>query len=155
MKKIIIFLVIIIGVFAAIGLITKMQQNEKVEGNKYKKNDLQAATIDQLDDPLYQNLILPDDLNKKLKNKEDVTVYFYSPECSYCKQTTPIVNPVAEEMDINLLQYNLLEFEHGFNDYGITHTPTLIHFKDGVELDRIVGAHPEEDFKAFFNENVN
>ncbi|CAM4065364.1 thioredoxin family protein [Lederbergia lenta] len=154
MKKIIIFLVIIIGLFAAIAVITKMQQNEKVEGNIYNKDDLNPATIDQLDDPLYQNIILPNDLNKKLKAKEDVTVYFFSPTCSYCQQTTPIVNPVAEDLDINLLQFNLLEFEHGFNDYNITHTPTLIHFKNGMEEARIVGAHPAEDFEAFFDENV-
>lgn len=154
MKKVIIFLVVIIGLFAAIAVITKMQQSDKIDGNVYKKSDLSPATIDQLDDPNYQNIVLPDDLNKKLKDKEDVTVYFFSPECSYCKQTTPIVNPVAKDMDINLLQFNLLEFQHGYNDYNITHTPTLIHFKKGKEEARIVGAHPAEDFEAFFNDNI-
>lgn len=154
MKKIIIFLAVIIGLFIAIAVVTKIQQNEKIEGNPYKKSELKASTIDQLDDPLYQNIILPDELEKKLKDEKDMTVYFFSPECSYCVQTTPIVSPLAEEMDIDLVQYNLLEFRDGFSVYNIEYTPTIIHFKDGKEEARIVGAHPKEDFTEFFNEYV-
>ncbi|MFS0645439.1 thioredoxin family protein [Siminovitchia sp. 179-K 8D1 HS] len=154
MKKLIIFLVIIIGLFAAIAVITKMQQEKASEGNIYKKEDLHPATVDLLDDPLYQNIILPDELDKKLRNKEDVTVYFFSPTCPHCMETTPIVSPLAKGKNIEVLQYNLLEFENGYEKYKIKYTPTLMHFKDGKEEARIVGAHPKEDFEAWFDEHV-
>lgn len=154
MKKLIIFLVVIIGLFATIAVVTKVQQGQKAEGNKYKKADLHPATIDQLDDPLYQNIILPDELKDRLAKGEDTTVYFFSPTCEFCKKTTPIVNPVADEMGINVLQYNLLEFKNGFNEFGIEYTPTLIHFKDGKEQARFVGAHTSEEFREWFNDNV-
>ncbi|MBS4177553.1 thioredoxin family protein [Lederbergia citrea] len=154
MKKVIIFLVVIIGLFAAIAVITKVQQNEKAEGNIYKKASLHPETIDQLNDPLYQNIILPDELEKKLKSGDDTTVYFYSPDCSFCKQTTPIVNPIAKKIDINLLQFNLKEFPEGRRNYGIEYTPTIVHFKNGKEQSRIVGAHTKEEFETYFNENV-
>lgn len=154
MKKVIIFLVVIIGIFAAIAAITKMQQNQAAEGNPYNKANLKPATIDQLDDPLYQNLILPEELKTKLEDGEDLTVYFYSPTCPHCVETTPVVAPLAEEMDIDLVQYNLHEFEQGWNEYNIESTPTIVHYKDGKETARIVGSQSEATFEDWFNEHV-
>lgn len=155
MKKVIIFLVVIIGIFAAIAVVTTMQQNQAAEGNPYNKADLEPATIDQLDDPNYQNLILPDELQTKLEDEEDVTVYFYSPTCSHCQATTPVVAPMAEDMGIDLVQYNVLEFEQAWDQFNIEGTPTIIHFEDGQETARIVSSQPTETFEAWFNENVN
>ena len=153
MKKMMIFLVVIIVIFSAITFITNTQKTQKSKGNPYNKNNLRASTIDQLNDPNYQNLILPDELAKDLKNKEDKTVYFYSPECPHCQRTTPIVAPLAEEMGIDLVQYNLLEFEQGWDDYHIDSTPTIIYFKNGVESKRIVGYNEKEVFKKWFEDN--
>lgn len=154
MKKIIIFLVAIVALFAAIALITSMQNNQKAEGNKFKKANLEPATVELLDDPNYQNVILPEELEEKLKNNEDVTVYFYSSSCIHCKRTTPVLAPLAEDMGVDMVQYNLLEFEQGWDQYRIESTPTLVHFEDGKEVARIVGEQPEEEFKTFFEENV-
>ena len=83
---------------------------------------------------------------------EDVTVYFFSPTCPHCVRTTPVVAPLAKDMDVDLVQYNLLEFEQGWNDYGIESTPTIVQYKDGKEVNRIVGYQEEATFKDWFNE---
>lgn len=131
-----------------------MQKNQKLENNPYQTKDLKPETIDQLDDPLYQNIILPDELNAKLDDNEDVTVYFFSPTCSYCNKTTPIVSPLAEEMDIDLVQLNVLEFEEAWDDYNLEATPVIIHYENGKEKDRITGYGEKEAFENFFKENV-
>lgn len=154
MKKLVIFLVVIIGIFATIAGLTVKQQKEKSEGNMFQKDKLDPATINQLDDPLYQNIILPDVLKERLANKEDVTVYFYSPKCDYCVETTPVVSPVAKDLNIDLVQFNLLEFQEGFQEFAVEFTPTIIHYKNGKEHERIVGAHTEEEFEDWFNEYV-
>ncbi|VEF48809.1 Thioredoxin domain-containing protein [Bacillus freudenreichii] len=154
MKKLIIFLVIIIALFAAIAGITKWQQSKKSEGNIYKKENLHPATIDLLDDPLYQNIILPEELEKKLNNKENVTVYFFSPTCPHCMKTTPELIPAAEKMGVDVYQFNLLEFEDGWNQYRIKYTPTLIHFKNGEEDARLVGGNPQNEIETWFEEHV-
>lgn len=153
MKKVIIFLVIIIGLFAAMFFINKAQNEEKAEGNPYGKDTLHPETVEQLDDPNYQNIITPDNLEKKLNNKEDATVYFYSPTCPHCQRTTPVVAPLADDMEVDLVQFNLLEFEDGWNQYGIESTPTIVQYKDGKEVNRIVGYNEEEVFETWFNEN--
>lgn len=91
-------------------------------------------------------------IDEKLKNKENVTVYFYSPTCGYCKQTSPIVVPLAEKMNINLYLFNLLEFNDSWDQYHIEGTPTIIHFNKGIEKGRMEGLSTLEDFKKWFSE---
>jgi thiol-disulfide isomerase/thioredoxin len=154
LKKIIIFLVVIIGLFAAIFLVTNMQNEEKAKGNPYGKESLHPETVKQLDDPNYQNIITPDDLDQIIKDGKDATVYFYSPTCPHCVRTTPVVAPLAKDLDIELLQFNLLEFENGWNSYGIEETPTIVQYKDGKEVNRVIGYQEEPVFKTWFNENT-
>nr|WP_239583426.1 thioredoxin family protein [Metabacillus iocasae] len=130
-------------------MVTNMQNKEKAEGNPYNKETIHPETAKQLDDPNYQNQILPDQLDQVIDNKETATVYFYSPTCVHCQAATPVVVPMAEEMEINLQKFNLLEFDTMWDKYGIESTPTIIHYVDGKEVDRLVGNQPEETFKAW------
>ncbi|KXG09992.1 thioredoxin family protein [Anoxybacillus rupiensis] len=150
MKKILIFGTVILALFLAISWITSYQQTEKAKDNPYKKEKLDPATIEQLDDPNYKNLILPDELAKKLDNHETVTVYFYSPTCPHCEKTTPIVVPLAKKMGIDLKLFNLLEFEDGWDTYHIDGTPTIVHFENGKEVKRIDGYREENVFRDWF-----
>ncbi|HWO78309.1 MAG TPA: thioredoxin family protein [Bacillus sp. (in: firmicutes)] len=154
MKKVLIFLAIIVVLFGGMAFLNYAQNADKLKDNPYRTNNLKQSTIDLIGDPLYDNIILPDDLEEKLANKEDVTVYFFSPECVHCQATTPIIDPMTEDMGIDLVKYNILEFEQGWDDYAIEATPTIIHFKDGEEYKRITGAQDEKVFKDFFTETV-
>lgn len=149
MKKILLFSGVIIAIFALLALITTHQQKEKTEGNPYGKDQLDAATIDVLDDPEYQNIITPDGLEDKLKEEKDVYVYFFSPTCPYCQKATPVVNDVMDANDVHMNKYNLLEFVEGWNKYGIQGTPTLIHYVDGKEVSRIEGGREESEYNAW------
>ncbi|MFK2825895.1 thioredoxin family protein [Bacillus sp. B190/17] len=153
MKKIIIFGAIVLAIFGAITFLTKYQQNEAAKDNPYGKDELHPETIKQLNDPNYSSLILPDELEKKLENSEDMFVYFYSPTCPHCQATTPVLMPAAKDKNVVIHQFNLLEFEDGWNDYHIESTPTLVYFKDGVEQQRLVGSQPKEKLEQFLEVN--
>jgi thiol-disulfide isomerase/thioredoxin len=155
MKKIAIFLAIIIALFVGMAVVTNMQNKAKIgDENPYKKDNLDQTTIDILDDPNYQKIILPEELEEKLDNKEDVTVYFFASNCSHCKVTTPVLMPLAEELDVDIVQYNLLEFQQGWDQYGIEGTPTLVRYEDGKEVARIDGSREEAVFEQWIEENV-
>ncbi|EGA89763.1 hypothetical protein GPDM_08865 [Planococcus donghaensis MPA1U2] len=154
MKKLLIIAGIVVVIFAGIILLTNQSNDSKLANNPYDTDDLNQATIDQLDDENYQNLILPADLEKQIASGEPTTVYFYSPLCGYCKETTPVLMPVAEDMDVDVLQYNLLEYEEEAAPYQIEATPTLVHYEDGKEVSRWVGAQPKENIELFFNDVV-
>ncbi|WP_156288812.1 thioredoxin family protein [Oceanobacillus salinisoli] len=155
-KKMLSIVGVIVLLLVALYFVVQYQNNQALEGadNPYGTTDLDQATIDQLDDPNYGNQILPDELSEQLENGEDVTVYFYSPTCVYCQNTTPYLVPLAEENNIDMKKYNLLEFGQEAVPYAIESTPTLVHFENGEEAARIVGQRPEEEFQAFFDEYV-
>lgn len=122
------------------------------KNNPYGKRNLNPATVKLLDNPLYQNLILPDDLAARLRRGEEVYVYFFSPLCPHCVRTTPVVVPLARQLGIDLKLYNVLEFEQGWTDYRIEGTPTIVHFRGGAEVGRIEGEAPEDVFRRWFQE---
>ena len=154
MKKMLIIGGVIVAIFALIIVLTNMSNSKKLADNPYDKEDLDQSTIDLLDDENYQNIALPDEVAKQIESGEPTTVYFFSPTCPHCQATTPVLMPVANDMDVDVLQYNLLEYEQGWQDYFIKATPTLVHYENGEEVSRWVGSQPKENIEEFFNEIV-
>ncbi|RWZ55213.1 thioredoxin [Halobacillus fulvus] len=153
-KKMIIFATVLAALVAVLVFVVNYQNTQQAEGNPYGKDNLDQATIDQLDDPLYDNQILPDELDERIQSGEPTTVYFYSPTCIHCQRTTPVVVPMTEELGIDMVKLNLLEFPSTGNQYQIQSTPTIVHYENGEEVERIVGERPEGEFEAFFNEHA-
>jgi len=155
-NRMLIILGVVIVLFVALYVVVDYKNKQTIEhaGNPYGKDNLKQETIDQLDDPLYQNQIIPKDLDEKLANKEDLVVYFYSPVCVYCLETTPILVPLSEELGVDVKKFNLYEFQDYKHQYNITGTPTLVYYENGEEVERLEGAQSEEIFQDFFEEYV-
>lgn len=156
-KRMFIILGAIVILFAALVFVVNHKNNEKIEktSNPYGKDNLRQETIDQLDDPLYQNQIIPSKLDEKLENGDDVLVYFYQPTCDHCKVETPKIVPESEKAGVDLKKVNLLEFgdQSYWDRYFVKGTPTLVQYKDGKEEKRISGeGHTNEEYKKFFEE---
>jgi thiol-disulfide isomerase/thioredoxin len=156
-KKVLIFIGVVVLLFGALIFVVTYQNNQALEDNDnpYGTTDLEQPTVDLLGDPNYDNIIQPEDLNEQVDSGEEVTVYFFSPTCQFCMETTPYLKPLAEENGIDMKQFNLLEFGQEGNRYAIESTPTLIHYEDGEEVARIVGQRSEEEFQSFFDEYVH
>ncbi|MFV8828804.1 thioredoxin family protein [Alkalihalobacterium sp. APHAB7] len=152
MKKIIIFIVVVVAIFAALAVVNNASTSKKVEGNPYGKSNLNQATINQLDDPNYQNIILPDELKASLEAGESMTVYFYQPTCPACVEVSPIIVPMTADMGIDLKLYNLLEFNEGWSEHNIQSTPTIVHYENGQELGRVEGLYSEEEYRSWFEQ---
>jgi len=74
-----------------------------------------------------------------------VLVDFWAPWCGPCLITGPILEELAEEFESRVLmtKFNVDEGSRTPAQYGIMAIPTLIIFKDGKEVDRVVGAVPK------------
>ena len=153
MKKLAIVGGVVVVLFAAIIVLTNMKNSDKLKDNPYGTNELKQSTIDLLSNENYQNIILPDALAEKVASGEGVVGYFFSPECSHCMNYTPKMMPIAKELEIEVNQLNLLEYD-SWETYNITATPTLIYFEDGKEVARIEGDASEETTRQFFNDVV-
>lgn len=150
MKKLLAIGGFIVIVFVLILVLNNQSNKGKLKDNPYGRDNLQQATIDLLDDKNYQNIVLPEDLKKEIEKGEPVTAYFFSPLCSYCKEMTPVMMPIANEMGVDVKQFNVLEFDQKSIDYQIEATPTMILFDNGEEVGRMVGGQPEDNIRIFF-----
>lgn len=156
MKKLLIIGSVIVVLFIAIVVLTKVSNESKLTSakNLYGDKELKQETIDQLDDENYQNIMLPEELEKKIKAGEDVNAYFFSPTCVHCQAFTPVLMPIAKKLGVDIAQINVYEYEDLWNQYNLEATPTFIHFEDGKEVNRFVGALPEEELRAYLNTEV-
>ncbi|WP_424766746.1 thioredoxin family protein [Paenibacillus sp. sgz302251] len=159
-KMIYVYISIIIILFGAIFVLSNSSEVNALYDKKV--SDLNPETRKLLDDPNYQNIILPAELDKKIADKEDFFIYLFASDCGHCKNTTPQLMPLVDELGIELPQFNLREFESYFNKLNVNYTPTLAYYEDGVEVERLEGGLATEgtssgytldDYRAFFNKH--
>ena len=84
--------------------------------------------------------------NEILNHSGISLVDFYADWCGPCKMVSPIVDEIANEYtDIKVGKVNVDESNDLAAKYGIVSIPTLIVFKNGKELTRIIGYQPKEN----------
>ena len=78
-----------------------------------------------------------------------VLVDFYADWCGPCKMVAPVVAEIAEEReDVKVAKVNVDAAMSVAAAFGIVSIPTLIVFRDGKEVNRIVGYRPKEEILA-------
>jgi len=82
-----------------------------------------------------------------------VLVDFWADWCMPCKMMAPILNEVAEATDgtATIYKLNVDEQQQVAAQYGIRSIQTMILFKDGKEVERIVGVKSKEAVIASIN----
>lgn len=88
---------------------------------------------------------------KEVINSERlVLVDFWAPWCMPCKIIAPSVDKIAEEMkkDVKVLKSNVDENPDIATELSVLNIPTLILFKDGKEVARIIGVNSKEAMEA-------
>ncbi len=72
---------------------------------------------------------------------ELILVDFWAEWCMPCKMMTPILNDVAEALDDDAFvgKVNIEQYQSIASEYNVRSIPTLILFKNGIEINRFVG----------------
>ena len=78
-----------------------------------------------------------------------VMVDFWAVWCGPCRIVAPIVDELAQEYEgrLRVLKLNTDENPDVASRYQIMGIPTLLFFKDGKPVDKIVGAAAKKQFK--------
>lgn len=74
-------------------------------------------------------------------------VDFWATWCGPCRVLGPTVDDIAKEYEgkVTVVKCNVDDCEDIAVEYGIRNIPTLIFFKDGQPVDRLVGAVPKSE----------
>ena len=76
-----------------------------------------------------------------INSKEVVLVDFYATWCGPCKMLAPILEQVCEEVAENTLIAKL-DIDNALDvakEFGVMSVPTMIIFKNGKEVERLIG----------------
>ena len=78
-----------------------------------------------------------------------VLVDFWATWCGPCRMLSPVIDKLAEtyEGKVNVVKCNVDESSDIPMKFGIRNIPTLLFFKDGQLVDRLVGAVPQAEIE--------
>jgi thioredoxin 1 len=81
-----------------------------------------------------------------LDAKTPVLLDFYANWCGHCQKLLPLLDEVAAEMDgkLSVMKVNVDENRDFAQKFDIKGLPTMLLFKDGSEVDRLIGFMPKD-----------
>lgn len=81
---------------------------------------------------------------------------FWADWCGPCKMISPVISQLAQEYDGKYIvgKCNVEECEEIATKYGVRNIPTILFIKDGVVIDRFVGAGNKAKLQEKFEENL-
>jgi thioredoxin 1 len=96
------------------------------------------------------------DFEELVNSGQPVFVDFWAPWCGPCRIIGPLVEELAPSYDgkVVITKMNVDENQGVPQKFGVTSIPTLMIFKNGKLIDRVIGAMPKPALQQFIDRNI-
>lgn len=93
--------------------------------------------------------------NTEVEGQGTVVVDFWAPWCGPCKMIAPILDELSSELgdSVKIAKVNVDENPETASRFGVMSIPTLIVFKDGQPVDKVVGLNSKESLKNMISKH--
>ncbi|MBI3467827.1 MAG: thioredoxin, partial [Planctomycetes bacterium] len=100
-----------------------------------------AGNLKEFDDANFQQEVL--------QSTTPVLVDFWAPWCGPCRMLTPTIEELAKDYEgkVKFGKLNTDDSPDTATNYGISSIPTILFFKGGDVVDRLVGVNPKSRFQ--------
>jgi len=107
------------------------------------------ANVKEVDESTFQSEVLESDI--------PVLVDFWAPWCGPCQMVAPMLEAVAEKMGdkLKVVRMNTDENMNTAQNYEIMAIPSLLVFKKGEVVERIVGVKPQPQLEAQLHDVIS
>lgn len=109
------------------------------------------GNIHEITGPSFQSEVI------ETSNTQPVLVDFWAPWCGPCKMIAPLLEELATDLtNVKFTKINTDEDQNqdAARKFGVMSIPTLILFKDGKAVERIIGFTSKDNLRKKITEHV-
>ncbi len=97
------------------------------------------------------------DFKEQVLDRQGLTlVDFWAPWCGPCRQLAPTLEQIGDELgdQLQVVKVDIQEHPEVGSSYRVMNIPFMMLFKDGEQVDQLLGNHPKAKIRSMIENHI-